>query len=95
MGDALELGAALLADADLLAVLDVVADAGVLVDSVVYGKMPAPNIAYGRVTDGSDEWQYELTSTPEASNSSVGSNEVLPEPVCQATPSRLWQQMFP
>ena len=70
-------------------------DAGVLVDSVVYGKMPAPNIAYGRVTDGSDEWQYELTSTPGASNSSVGSNEVLPEPVCQATPSRLWPQMFP
>jgi len=70
-------------------------DKGVVIDSIVYGKMPAPNIAYGRVTDGRDEWQYELTSTPGASNSSVGSNEVLPEPVCQATPSRLWQQMFP
>ena len=56
-------------------------DTGVLVDSVIYKKMPAPNIAYGRVTDGSDEWQYELTPTPGASNSSVGSNEVLPEPI--------------
>ena len=53
---------------------------GVVVDSVVYKKMPAPNIAYGRVTDGSDEWQYELTPTPGASNNSVGSDEVLPEP---------------
>ena len=56
-------------------------DNGVVVDSVAYGKMPAPNIAYGRVTDGSDEWQYELTPTPGASNSSVGGNEVLPEPL--------------
>ena len=54
---------------------------GEIVDFISYPKMPAPNIAYGRVTDGSDEWQYELTSTPEASNSSVGSNEVLPEPL--------------
>ena len=54
---------------------------GVLVDSVIYKKMPAPNIAYGRVTDGSDEWQYELTPTPGASNKSVGSDEVLPEPL--------------
>lgn len=54
---------------------------GEIVDFISYPKMPAPNIAYGRVTDGSDEWQYELTSTPGSSNSSVGSNEVLPEPL--------------
>ena len=54
---------------------------GEIVDFISYPKMPAPNIAYGRVTDGSDEWQYELTSTPGTSNSSVGSNEVLPEPL--------------
>ena len=54
---------------------------GELVDSVVYKKMPAPNIAYGRVTDGSDAWQYELTPTPGAPNNSVGSDEVLPEPL--------------
>ena len=56
-------------------------EGGLAIDSVFYPKMPAPNIAYGRVTDGSDEWQYELTPTPGASNSSVGSNEVLPEPL--------------
>jgi len=54
---------------------------GKIIDSIVYPKMPAPNVAYGRVTDGSDKWQYELTPTPGASNSSVGSNEVLPEPI--------------
>ena len=54
---------------------------GEVVDSIVYGKMPAPNIAYGRVTDGSNEWQYELTPTPGAPNNSVGSDEVLPEPL--------------
>lgn len=56
-------------------------DSGNLVDSINYRKMPAPNVAYGRVTDGSDEWQYELTPTPEAPNNSVGSDEVLPEPL--------------
>ena len=56
-------------------------DTGTLIDSVAYGKMPAPNIAYGRVTDGSDEWQYELTPTPGTPNNSVGSDDVLPEPL--------------
>ena len=56
-------------------------DTGTIIDFVFYGKMPAPNIAYGRVTDGSDEWQYELTPTPRAFNNSVGSDEVLPEPL--------------
>ena len=31
-------------------------------------KMPAPNIAYGRKTDGADEWGYQLTPTPGAAN---------------------------
>lgn len=56
-------------------------DMGMVVDSVNYKKMPAPNIAYGRVTDGSNEWQYELTPTPGATNNSVGSDGVLPEPL--------------
>ena len=29
---------------------------GVLIDSVAYEEMPAPNIAWGRVDDGADEW---------------------------------------
>ena len=52
-----------------------------LIDSIIYKSMPAPNIAYGRTTDGSDEWQYELTPTPGASNNSEGCDEVLPEPL--------------
>lgn len=43
--------------------------------------MPAPNVAYGRTTDGSDEWQYELTPTPGTANNSIGCDEVLPEPL--------------
>ena len=31
-------------------------------------KMPAPNIAYGRKTDGGNEWGYQLTPTPKAPN---------------------------
>lgn len=39
------------------------------VDSVVkMKKQPAPNIAYGRESDGSDTWGYELKPTPNAAN---------------------------
>ena len=31
-------------------------------------KMPAPDIAYGRKTDGSSEWGYQLTPTPAKAN---------------------------
>jgi hypothetical protein len=31
-------------------------------------KMPAPDIAYGRKTDGADEWGYQLTATPGKAN---------------------------
>lgn len=52
---------------------------GMPVDSLYYDEMPAPNVAFGRITDGSDEWQYELSPTPGAANNSVGSSELLPE----------------
>ena len=32
------------------------------------GKMPAPDVAYGRKTDGADEWGYQLTPTPGKAN---------------------------
>ena len=42
---------------------------GRLVDKVEnLKKQPAPNIAYGRRTDGSDEWGYLLTPTPRDAN---------------------------
>jgi len=31
-------------------------------------KMPAPDVAYGRKTDGADKWGYQLTPTPGAAN---------------------------
>ena len=46
-------------------------------------KMPAPNIAYGRKTDGSSEWGYQLTPTPGATNCGEVCDEkhILGEPV--------------
>lgn len=53
-----------------------------LVDSKVnIAKMPAANVAYGRVTDGAEKWQYEVSATAGASNNSVGAKNVLPNPV--------------
>ena len=41
---------------------------GEIVDYVSYPKMPAPNVAYGRAEDASQEWGYELCPTPRAAN---------------------------
>ena len=57
---------------------------GVLIDSVIYKSMPAPNVAYGRTADGGEKWQYELLPTPGAPNINAGSDEVLPEPLFSA-----------
>ena len=59
-------------------------ETGKAIDSIFYPKMPAPNVAYGRVSDGSDKWQYELIPSPGESNSSTGSQEVLPSPLFSA-----------
>ena len=43
---------------------------GLLIDKVTeLAKQPSPNIAYGRQTDGSSTWGYQLTATPKAPNS--------------------------
>ena len=46
-------------------------------------KMPAPNIAYGRKTDGGSEWGYQLTPTPGATNCGeiCDDKHILGEPV--------------
>lgn len=54
---------------------------GQTIDSLSYKKMPAANVAYGRVTDGGKKWQYEVTPTPGVANASIGSKNVLPDPV--------------
>lgn len=50
-------------------------------------KMPAPDIAYGRKTDGADEWGYQLTTTPGKANSGniCDGNQILGAPVFSET----------
>ena len=53
-----------------------------IVDQVMeMKKQPAPNIAYGRKTDGDNTWGYQATPTPSASNCGVLCSEILGEPV--------------
>ena len=44
-------------------------------------KQPAPNIAYGRKTDGSDSWGYMATPTPAAANCGSTCKDILGAPV--------------
>lgn len=44
-------------------------------------KQPAPNIAYGRLTDGASTWGYQYQSTPGAANCGKVCTEILGEPV--------------
>ncbi len=43
-------------------------------------KQPAPNIAYGRETDGADKWGYQYTPTPGKSNCGKTCKDILDEP---------------
>ena len=57
---------------------------GSIIDQVEgLAKQPAPNIAYGRQTDGSSNWGYQLISTPGYSNSGLtcGHDHILGNPV--------------
>lgn len=54
---------------------------GEIVDNLDMEEMPAANIAYGRVTDGADEWQYELAPSAGKANYGPGSADILPEPL--------------
>lgn len=46
-------------------------------------KQPAPNIAYGRETDGADKWGYQLTPTPGKANTGgiCDAKQILGEPI--------------
>lgn len=48
-------------------------------------KQPAPNIAYGRLTDGADTWGYQAQPTPARANCGRIANEVLGNPVFSHT----------
>ena len=44
--------------------------------------MPSPDVAYGRITDGGDSWNYLVTPTPGTSNNtSVSTVVILPAPL--------------
>lgn len=51
---------------------------------VALAKQPAPNIAYGRETDGSDVWGYMLTPTPGENNGGGVSEGILCSPTFSA-----------
>lgn len=52
-----------------------------LVDALTLKAQPAPNIAYGRKTDGAEEWQYELAPSAGKANYGPGATDILPEPL--------------
>lgn len=54
---------------------------GETIEKEDYEAMPAPNIAYGRKTDGSGEWGYQATPTPGATNCGTVYAEILGSPV--------------
>lgn len=56
-------------------------------------KQPAPNIAYGRTTDGADSWGYQAVPTPGAANCGTTLKDILPEPVF-SVPGRVGSESF-
>ena len=57
----------------------------VIIDQLIgLKKQPAPNISYGRETDGSDVWGYMLTPTPGENNGGGVSEGILGSPTFSA-----------
>lgn len=54
---------------------------GTKIATLSYPAMPAPNIAYGRSTDGGSTWGWEINPTPGKSNDGSISETILPAPV--------------
>ncbi|MBQ8099326.1 MAG: chitobiase/beta-hexosaminidase C-terminal domain-containing protein [Bacteroidaceae bacterium] len=47
----------------------------------VHKKQPAPNISYGRATDGTSKWGYQATPTPGTANCGEVCDRLLGEPI--------------
>ena len=58
---------------------------GELADRIDLQPMPAPNVAYGRISDGAETMGYMLTPTPNDANSGGIARMVLPDPVFSTT----------
>ncbi|MCQ2289090.1 MAG: CotH kinase family protein [Muribaculaceae bacterium] len=54
---------------------------GEIVDKLSYKKMLGPNVSYGRVSEGSNEWGFMKTATPGEANKPEVITQVLPDPV--------------
>ena len=55
---------------------------GTLIDYIKnIAKQKAPNISFGRTSDGGEDWAYFVTATPGASNTGKTSMAVLPPPI--------------
>lgn len=62
---------------------------GNMVDSLMIAKkQPAPNIAYGRLTDGALTWGYQAEPTPGATNCGEICTEILEQPL-YSTPGQV------
>lgn len=64
-----------------------------IVDQITkIAKMPAPDIAYGRKSDGEKKWGYELQPTPGSSNEGGISDIILGEPIF-SIPGGVYKEM--
>ena len=54
---------------------------GDIIDELHHKKMLAPNIAFGRIADGAEEWQYEIKPSAGEANNGLVSTIILPDPV--------------
>lgn len=48
---------------------------------IIPEKQPSPNISYGRLNEGSKEWGYQLSPTPNAKNCGTFAKGILGEPI--------------
>lgn len=57
-------------------------NSGTMIDCITgLKKQPAPNVAYGRATDGDDTWGYQAVPTPGEANCGELCNKVLADPI--------------
>ncbi len=56
-------------------------------------KQPAPNIAYGRATDNSDQWGYQAVPTPGAANCGTIYDKILGNPIF-SVPGKVSSDVF-
>lgn len=56
-------------------------DNGNLIDTLFYQKMPAPNVAFGRLSENSTDWEYKSEPSPSKANIYTGKSSLAPDPI--------------